>query len=859
MAIGSIEEEALVNKAFDLSDEGLRIIDKEFTIIKANQRYAEITGIEHQLIVGQKCYSLACSRYCNTSACSLLTAIRSKEKFEQTLTLTDQQGQKQHYLFHVLPLTDEEGNVSAIQESFKEITHYKKTELKLSRILESIQQGVWEINDQGTNFFSESMYAMLGCDPVAHDKGYVFFLRRTHPEDLPHLKQAFKTIETPGNDTVSLRIRLRHENENYLWIRFRGSVEKRDKYGFPLAVMGTHTDIDQHVNFEQELQEKEQLLSNLFEISPAGMRIVKNGKVILANELYAKLTGNPLHKIIGSHCGDFLCSNDCKSNCGYQLLENGADALDGEMETQNASGKTYHLQFRVRSLRNEQGVLTSMLQMFWDITDLVKAQQKLQHYKDYLEELIQIRTEELRMSEERLNLAFRATNEGLWDWRLESNQVYFSPQYYRMLGYEPNAFRSDMENWKKRIHHEDLDFVNETIEEHLTSSKKTFIIDFRMQTYNGQYKWIRGRGKAVEWDNDGNITRLIGTHADIDEEKKAVFAIQISEKKFRNIFNSSNDSMIITDLQGNIIETNQTTLQLTELNASELKKLSLTEVFDPRNKTSIDLFLSRLKNPHKKDDILDTRIITNSGKKIYLEVSGKVISYQEYKAFLLISRNVTERTNLQRKLMKAVYETEERERNRFAQDLHDGLGALLSGIKLQISLLNNQKVSLEKREEILQRVKELLSMAAAQSREIANNIKPSELKMLGLVGALKSIAEKISESQTLKIHIKADHFNSHIDDATELILFRVLSELINNTMKHAEANLVKISIQDYDNQILIEYDDNGKGFDFSQERNNKKFGMGLDNIRSRIESIHGKLSYHSVPGKGFSCNIELHQ
>ncbi len=128
----------------------------------------------------------------------------------------------------------------------------------------------------------------------------------------------------------------------------------------------------------------------------------------------------------------------------------------------------------------------------------------------------------LKASEERFRLAIDAVNDGVFDYDLKRNEVYFSPRYYTMLGYEPYEMPPSRETWKDLLHPDDrkktVDYVNQKVLE-----KESWALDFRLRTKEGKYRWVHGRGRVSELDDDGNPTRRTGIHTDITERKEAEF------------------------------------------------------------------------------------------------------------------------------------------------------------------------------------------------------------------------------------------------------------------------------------------------------------------------------------------------
>jgi diguanylate cyclase (GGDEF)-like protein/PAS domain S-box-containing protein len=128
--------------------------------------------------------------------------------------------------------------------------------------------------------------------------------------------------------------------------------------------------------------------------------------------------------------------------------------------------------------------------------------------------------EALILSERRLDLALRVTDDGLWDWHIKEDEVYFSPTYYTMLGYQPYEFPPALENWKDLIHPDDLQPTMQKLDKCLEDHDESFEMEFRMASKNGEWIWILGRGSVVERDDSGRPTRMVGTHVNITKRKE---------------------------------------------------------------------------------------------------------------------------------------------------------------------------------------------------------------------------------------------------------------------------------------------------------------------------------------------------
>ena len=129
-------------------------------------------------------------------------------------------------------------------------------------------------------------------------------------------------------------------------------------------------------------------------------------------------------------------------------------------------------------------------------------------------------SEQLKRNDELLRLSLEATNDGVWDWQMASDAVYWSPGCYRMLGYLPDSFPITVEAWRHLIHPDDRDQVTDLVRSVVRGSG-VFACEHRLQHSNGEYVWVHGRGRVVEWGADGTGVRVVGTHTDISGRKEA--------------------------------------------------------------------------------------------------------------------------------------------------------------------------------------------------------------------------------------------------------------------------------------------------------------------------------------------------
>lgn len=339
----------------------------------------------------------------------------------------------------------------------------------------------------------------------------------------------------------------------------------------------------------------------------------------------------------------------------------------------------------------------------------------------------------------------------------------------------------------------------------------------------------------------------------ISEKKYAQEQIRLSEEKFKNIFNSASDGISITDLEGNYLEVNQMVIKQTGIPREQLLKLNIRDILKS-DKRKVEVAARELHT--KGQTMLESSYVNSKGKRIYLEIYSKIIQYEGKVALLNITRDISEKVLFEQRLVKAIYETEEKERNRFARDLHDGMGALLSSIKMYINLLHKAKTPEQQKDELFNKTKELISQAIETTREIANDLIPHELNRFGLVTSLKSLIDKINMVSETKFSFLSEKYNNDLPKNKKLIIYRIVNELINNTMKYAKAKNAHIELVSDSNKVSLIYSDDGIGFDVDNVVKNGE-GMGINNIINRIKSIDGKCEIRSFDKNGVNFLIEL--
>ena len=211
--------------------------------------------------------------------------------------------------------------------------------------------------------------------------------------------------------------------------------------------------------------------------------------------------------------------------------------------------------------------------------------------------------------------------------------------------------------------------------------------------------------------------------------------------------------------------------------------------------------------------------------------------------------------NHQKAIIQSIIITQEEERKRIAQDLHDDISSKLNVINLNANLLKDGNLSPEEYTIVNNGILEATDKTLESARKIAHNLLPPILKEFGFKDAVEELADSFNNSRQINIEYTINYPKTFLTPQNELHLFRITQELINNSIRHGKANNSNINILHKNNQLIFNYTDNGIGFN-SNNIDNKK-GLGMKNIESRVSLLNGKYSIGSEIGKGFKIVIVI--
>ncbi|KIA94828.1 histidine kinase [Flavobacterium sp. KMS] len=406
------------------------------------------------------------------------------------------------------------------------------------------------------------------------------------------------------------------------------------------------------------------------------------------------------------------------------------------------------------------------------------------------------------------------------------NDSYFYAEgiYYAKQNQHPKALKSYEKGIKSAQKHQNLIALNRL-------KFAEYEVLFKLKDYEKAKKNLEYLLENTPFivDKKNYYNELAKVYNATKNHEKAYF--------YSNKYNTVNDSLNKSKFQNEIVE-----LEAKYKKAESEKKITLLQAQNDKaallaNNNRLNSILFGVLSFVLFITVLFLWILNKNQKKLSFQ---KEVNHEQELAALENQKKLS--------VSNALIEGEEVERKRIARDLHDGLGSMLSGLKMHLNLAEKDNAT-NKIE-----IGTLLDSSIKELRNISQNLMPESLLKLNLENALRDLCIANSNSKT-RIEFQYLVQNQNLSKNYEIMIYRIIQELLNNTLKYANATQILVSCSQNQDVFFITVEDNGVGFNVSEIKNN--IGMGLRNIKNRVEFLNGKLEIDSKENKGTSTYIEL--
>lgn len=455
---------------------------------------------------------------------------------------------------------------------------------------------------------------------------------------------------------------------------------------------------------------------------------------------------------------------------------------------------------------------------------------------------------ELSTEQTRFELISKAANDVLYEWDLETGTVWWSQGLETRFGFKKEDIGHDFQWIKSIIHPDDFPELDARYEEIKNSEKNQWQHKYRIIRPDGEIIHVSDRGYFVR-NEKGETLQLLGALENISEQMAFERLLIESEEKYRLFFdNSPIGKCIYNPVTLEIIELNKAALSMYEYPPEEIIGESILHFFVPeQQEQALSMIKEYMGQP---SPINEWTHRTKTGNLLTVEVNGVQIDYFGNKYRLAVFKDVTQQRLTKERLISSFMEGENKERERLAQDLHDGLGQYLAAANMHLDgLKNNLKgYASEKEIQLYEKGIGFLRQAMTETRTISHNLMPRIVREKGLVDALNILTDSFNKPDHLHISYYHNLTNLKVNDKIAINLYRIAQECLNNIVKHAEATTVNVQLIKDENDLILTIEDNGKGFETSLEVSTD--GLGLNSIKTRAFVLGGIFDIDTKRNKG---------
>lgn len=761
-------------------------------------------------------------------------------------------------------------------------------------IFDFIQEGsldglwYWDLENPENEWMNARFWRVLGYDPDEMPHKSSAWQGIINQDDLKIASENFaKHCENPNHPYDQIVI-YTHKNGSTIWIRCRG-IAIRNKEGKAIRMLGAHQDISEIKRREQELAianekavENEEKYLAFYNNSPLSYQSLdENGCFIDINPMWLKTLGYQREEVIGKWYGDFLHPDFIEHfRINFPEFKKHGCISDVQFKLRRKDNTYIYVSFEGCVGYTPDGKFKQTYCVFKDITEQKALENAMLKAKNKAEK-----------SEERFNLAMQASNDGIFDWNLISNEIYYSPAWKKMLGYEEEELPNDFSVWEKTTKAEDVKKSWELQNKLINKEIDRFVIEFKMKHKEGHWIDVLSQAEAV-FNDRGKAVRMVGTHTDITIRKQAELALKESEQRFRSLVNTLNSGVAFYKVinEGKtgsdyIIQSfNDFALKHEKLKKEDVLGKSLKEI-----RPEIDDY-----------GLIDTfHQVWKTGEpalfpaKLYID--EKYANYYENRVFKISTGEIV-----------AVYD-DVTERERALIDLKEALEKAQESDRLKSAFLANMSHEIRTPMNGILGFAELLKkpdLAGYEQQKYINIIEKSGTRMLHIINDIVDISK--IEAGLMAISMQKTNVNELIEDTYTFFkpeaetkgiklsfktalpakeasiktdrekLYAILTNLVINAVKYTREGFIEVGydIVGVKNASTLQFYVRDSGIGIPKDRQAAIFelfiqadidnrmayqgaGLGLAITKAYVEMLGGKIRVKSEAGKGSTFYFTL--
>lgn len=773
-------------------------------------------------------------------------------------------------------LLDALEQVSGYIINVKDITARQKVRLQLeasnkriSLAAKAARLGYFEMNLlENTLEWDELLCSMYGFDPESKQSKFEYFNSIIHPDDYEKVTTNFQKSLTRESPEIQFDndYRIVINGNEVRHIRTNAHHVKNEE-GKVVRIIGASQDITMQRETEEQIRESEQRYRLLHESAGLGIGYYSPvGVVISYNEIASKNMGGEPKDFEGKNLFELFPKEAAEEYMRrINLTIESSEALSFEDVVELPTHEFCFLSVYTKVLNAKNEVIGIQI-ISSDITEQ-KANEKA-----------------LKESEERFDLAMQAANDGVWDWDLTTNEIYFSPRWKSMLGYEDHELENKLEIWEQLTEKKGLAKAWEMQKQLLNKEIDRFSTEFKMKHKEGHWVEILSRGNML-FNENGKAVRMVGTHADITEIKVFQKNLTESRERYRSLLENLPVGVFRSNLEGTVLSANLAMAEIYGFDSvEELLKRSAQEYYtkDTPREHMLELLMEKgyLLNyetkEHKKD-----------GEIIWVSVNYRLVNYtptaNPKDVFIDgVLTDITQKKIDEKELVLAKEKAEESDRlkSAFLANMSHEIRTPMNGILGFLDLLNDPSISKSQQsqylsivgrsgERLLQTINDIIELSKIEAEQSPVNKTPVNVtEMLHYLHQFftpeveAKNMELILDNLTVPIFVKTDQNK----------LESILINLIKNAIKFTNSGFIKVGLEKQESTLRFFVQDTGKGIpadkldliferfvqaDFEMSRGYEGTGLGLSITKAYVEALGGHIWVESEVEKGSCFYFEI--
>lgn len=846
--VKNLLDSAIFRTAMEQIPGSIVITNADAEILYVNKYFTELTGYTAEEAWGENPSILNSGEQPREFYRDMWETLTSGNKWVGEFKNVKKDGSFYWEKASIVPIYDKSGEIAYYMAIKQDITEEKANVEKAERrerVLNNIQElsetGGWEYDPKNDRYFwTDQLYEIHGFEkPFKGDlvEESLKCYNEAYRERITELYKKCVEDGIPYDQTAQFT----DLNGNEKWVRSKSQAIKDEK-GNIIRVIGSVRDVTDEVETLHALKRRQSEFQTLvqsfddivFTLDEEGRYTNLYGKWARDEELKTMMLGNTPAEVFGEEAGKPHVE-------GLQAAKEQGQ-FTYKWHIKNDNGKKNYYETKLTKLNKANSETEGFLGVGRNMTAEIR-------YREELEDL-----------KERLNYALIGTRAGTWDWDIESGKTIFNERWAQMLGYSLNELEPTyIETWNNLTHPEDRKRVEEKLQRYFKGDIPMYDVKLRMQHKEGHWVWVWDRGAIFEEDEDGNPTRMVGTHIDVSEWMEAEQNLKLSERKYRELFENSSDPSLI-EKEGYIIDCNQALLDLMGYEEkNELIGKTILEI-SPETQSngwnSEQLFrtsLDELKSYNKKALRFEWEHMKKDGSLVPVEtvmtnltdVDGESMRY-------VVWRDITDRKAAEKELMDS-YE----ERGALLAEIHHRVKnnlAIISGlIQLQIFGTENEYAA-EQLNKSVNRIKSiaLIHEQLYQSKSFANISLKENIE-----SQAKTLFNMYKSKNATTVDLKLDLEDVLININQALPVGLLLNEILNNAFKHAfidrEDGKIEIELSESGDNVQLSVKDNGIGFS-TDEENRSSLGHTL--IDTFVKQLRAKVDLSTENGTKYMIEFE---